>query len=59
MSDITKCTNADCPKRIFCKRVSDQPSEYRQSYCWFHPKDNNEVDFKCDFFIPIQSREAE
>lgn len=59
MIDITKCTNTDCPKRIFCKRVSAPSNEYQQSYCWFQPKDNNEVNFKCDFFIPIKAREAE
>jgi len=56
MSDITKCTNTDCLKKMFCKRVSAPSNEYQQSFCWFRA---NEVNFKCDFFIPIKAREAE
>jgi hypothetical protein len=51
MSDISKCTNIECSKRLLCKRVYIQAHEFRQSYTHFVPKKDNGIEFECEFII--------
>ena len=55
MPDITMCTNRECPRLESldaCWRANCPPSKYNQSYQRFEPKQDDEDDFVCDFFIP-------
>jgi hypothetical protein len=35
MSDITMCTNTQCPLKELCKRFNSKPNEFWQSYLHF------------------------
>ena len=55
-TDITKCTNKDCPLRGKCLRFVIKPNELKQSYQRFQFKkrfDSNQYD--CDFFKPLSN----
>jgi hypothetical protein len=47
MSDITTCTNEECPKKNGCYRYLAKPSPVMQAYCNF-PFEAGE----CEFFVP-------
>lgn len=49
-SDISLCTSTDCPYVKTCKRATQAPGRYNQSY--FNPFVYGQ---DCKFFIPNQS----
>lgn len=51
MPGITMCKNDNCPQADNCWRYGCPPSKYFQSYQKFEPKQDDENDFVCDFFI--------
>lgn len=53
-NDISLCTSTDCPKRKACKRATQAPDRFNQSY--FNPY---LYGVTCKFFIPNQSHNAE
>lgn len=53
MSDITKCTNEECPLRHKCYRAQAKPHEYRQSYAMFEIDEND----KCEHYWPMEERD--
>ncbi len=50
--DITMCVNNSCPVADDCWRYGGPPNKYQQSYQVFEPKQDDEEDFICDFYIP-------
>jgi hypothetical protein len=58
MPDITMCKNTECPQIYNCWRYGCPPSLYNQSYQVFEPKQDDEEDFICDFFIPYPNYET-
>lgn len=52
MPDISLCTSTDCPKWKTCKRATQAPSRFRQSY--FNPFVYGQ---DCKFYIPNQPEE--
>lgn len=46
MSDITKCLNAECPKRFSCYRWTAPHHDYWQAICMFEPDENG----KCEYY---------
>jgi hypothetical protein len=52
MPDISMCLNVTCPLNDKCYRFMAIPSEYRQSYAKFSPKE----DGTCDHFWPLEDR---
>lgn len=51
MADITLCTNKECVKKFYCKRFTEKPNDFMQSYCKFIPKDNLKYGFECEYFL--------
>jgi len=45
--DITKCSGKDCPHKEGCYRFTATPNEFRQSYFFTPPIDENG---KCDHY---------
>lgn len=50
MADISLCTSTDCPKRKTCKRSTEPPDRYAQSY--FNPYLYGTI---CRYFISNQN----
>lgn len=51
MPDITMCSNQQCPQADNCWRFGCPPAAQNQYYQDFQPKQDDEDDFVCDFFI--------
>ena len=51
MPDISMCTNEKCPSKEKCYRFMAVPSDWRQSYSEWKPKEGED---KCDGFWEIQ-----
>lgn len=52
-SDISLCTSTDCPHVKTCKRATQAPNRYNQSY--FNPFLYGQ---DCKFYIPNASQDA-
>ena len=50
MSDITMCPGIDCPLKSACKRYTQKPHEFWQSYFLEPPFNINESGFSCDMY---------
>jgi len=48
MTDISKCTNTDCPSHQECWRFLAPGNEHWQAYAAFQP---NEGEDKCEYFM--------
>lgn len=46
MTDISMCTNKDCPLRMKCFRYTAIPDPYWQSFCGFIPDESG----NCEMF---------
>jgi len=51
--DISMCLNENCIKKDDCYRYTATPSEYRQSYDDFSPRDNTEKNFSCSHYEKV------
>jgi len=54
MTDITMCTNKDCPLSYSCWRFNCPPSQYQQSYAKFEPKVD---EVECEMYLETPNSE--
>jgi hypothetical protein len=57
MSDITMCTDQDCPMQDSCRRLNAPPDLHRQSYQDFkfnYDEFENNNNYQCEFYIDMQ-----
>ena len=52
MSDISKCSNEDCPLKESCYRYKVKPHPFRQAYTTYEPNKDGKT---CNHFIEIRN----
>ena len=61
MSDITKCTNDECPLRSECYRFTATNNDIQQWYAkfdFFEVELNEIVEYGCKHLLPLPTNEA-